>query len=88
MKKLILFSLLSILLVDYHAECKNATITTEIQSAYCDGWADGYVAGYCYNESNGCIKPMVPMCPMAEIGKNTYQDGYNRGFLRGMADGR
>ena len=55
---------------------------------YCDGWADGYSAGYCYNSGYACIPRIAPLCPLPKLGKDSYQDGYNRGFLRGMADAR
>lgn len=49
---------------------------------FCDGWYDGYIAGYCHNQFQ-CMEPMVPMCPMQNMGEESYQDGYNRGFLAG-----
>ena len=49
---------------------------------YCDGWKDGYEQGYCYGRNN-CLKPLVPLCPIAKVGQTTYRDGYNRGFLKG-----
>jgi hypothetical protein len=56
-------------------------------SGFCDGWEDGYKAGYCY-QNYTCMAPMTPMCPMQRIGESTYQDGYNRGFMRGLGDRR
>jgi hypothetical protein len=29
-----------------------------------------------------------PICPVARIGEQTFQDGYNRGFLEGVERGR
>jgi hypothetical protein len=52
--------------------------------AFCDGWEDGYAAGYCYRQNYGCIKPIVPICPIPRIGEDNYQGGYNRGFLAGL----
>ena len=54
-----------------------------LASAFCDGWEHGYVAGYCYKQF-GCLKPLVPLCPLPDLGENTYQGGYNRGFLAGL----
>ena len=51
-------------------------------SSYCDGFKEGYIAGYCY-EIDGCNTPNIPNCPNAEAGFTTYQDGYNRGFTKG-----
>ena len=52
-------------------------------SAFCEGWHDGYIAGYCYQKF-GCLQPLVPLCPLPRIGENTYMHGYNRGFLAGL----
>ncbi len=52
-------------------------------NAFCDGWENGYKAGYCYRKF-ACIEPIVPICPIPRIGENSYQDGYNRGFLSGL----
>lgn len=49
---------------------------------YCDGWEKGYKRGYCYKVQN-CIEPIVPTCPIPEIGFETYQDGLDRGFVEG-----
>lgn len=51
-------------------------------NTYCDGWEKGYVRGYCYKVQN-CIEPIVPTCPIPEIGFETYQDGLDRGFVEG-----
>jgi hypothetical protein len=52
-------------------------------SDFCEGYQDGYAVGYCYHQF-ACIKPISPICPIPNIGENTYQDGYNRGFLAGL----
>ncbi len=52
-------------------------------NTYCDGWEEGYKEGYCYEIVN-CIEPVIPVCPTPEIGFDTYQDGYNRGFKKGQ----
>ena len=51
-------------------------------SPFCEGYEDGYVAGYCYRIF-GCQSPIVPNCPLPEIDENTYTDGYNKGFVHG-----
>ena len=75
MKKII-FSVVMILII--------LSFTTA-EKTYCDGWKKGYEAGYCY-EVVGCVKPVVPVCPIAKIGFDKYQDGYNRGFTKGKKD--
>ena len=52
-------------------------------SPYCEGFEEGYKGGYCYRKYS-CIAPITPICPIARIGEDTYQDGYNRGFLAGL----
>jgi len=52
-------------------------------SSFCEGWNGGYKAGYCYRQY-GCLAPLVPLCPLPRLGENTYQEGYNRGFLAGL----
>lgn len=50
---------------------------------FCEGWEAGYKAGYCYQQAN-CLAPLVPLCPLAGLGEDNYQGGYNRGFLAGL----
>lgn len=52
---------------------------------YCDGFNEGYEAGYCY-EDPGCVAPAPPACPVPEPGYDTWRDGYNTGFAKGRAD--
>jgi len=56
------------------------------QPTYCDGWKEGYVAGWCYKDAYGCIEPEPPICPPPKINQETFKDGYNRGFLKGKKD--
>jgi len=55
------------------------------QTDYSNGWKKGYKAGYCYQDY-GCTSPIPPVSPVPMAGKNTYQDGYNRGFTIGKSD--
>lgn len=54
-------------------------------SDYCDGWESGYCEGWKDVKGAYAICPVTPICPIAEIGKTTYKDGYNRGFKAGRA---
>ncbi len=56
-----------------------------LASAFSDGWCEGYKEGWCYGKTY-CIKPICPIAPIPNIGENSWQDGYNRGFLKGLAD--
>jgi hypothetical protein len=53
---------------------------------YCNGWNEGYSAGYCYNNDNPCVWRVAPPCPVPKFNKYTFQDGYHAGFLKGMRD--
>lgn len=57
----------------------------EDTSAFCSGFKEGYVDGYCYRVY-GCVEPVPPVCPVPDIGENSWKDGYNRGFTRGLRD--
>jgi hypothetical protein len=52
-------------------------------NTFCDGWEEGYKAGYCYKHAN-CSEPLVPVCPAPFSGKDTYKDGYDLGFPAGL----
>ncbi len=57
------------------------------QNEYSRGFQAGYKAGYCHNDY-GCIAPVPPITPIPLVGESdyNYQDGYNRGFKRGLED--
>jgi hypothetical protein len=63
------------------------SVKISAQSNYSNGFQNGYKEGYCYNDF-GCIPPIPPITPIPLIGENTnnYQDGYNRGFKKGLED--
>lgn len=84
MKKLLLLLLLLINLSLIVPE-KPKILSTSTEKTYCDGWEKGYIQGYCY-EVIGCVKPIVPICPIPKVGQTSYDDGYNRGFLKGKKD--
>ena len=62
----------------------SGTVPAKANDAFCQGYKNGYFAGYCYKQQF-CMKPMAPMCPFPGFGEDTYSEGYNRGFLDGMA---
>jgi len=57
-----------------------------INSDYSEGWKDGYCEGWKDVKEKNAVCPVTPVCPVPEVGKNTYKDGYNRGFKKGMSD--
>lgn len=78
---IICLSTASALLVNANDSVKKEN--TECKSAYCEGWEDGYVKGYCYKKV-GCVTPIVPPCPIPDPYEDSYTDGYNDGFLAGL----
>jgi len=59
--------------------------TMEIVSSndFCDGWADGYCEGWKDVKGQYAICPITPICPIPEIGQDSFKGGYNRGFKAG-----
>lgn len=53
------------------------------QSDYCNGFQYGWEAGYCYEEEDPCIAPIAPACPVPQVGRDSWQHGYNDGFNQG-----
>ena len=64
---------------------KIKAITAKLLTSYCKGWEIGYVEGWCY-PSAYCNAPYPPVCPIPKVNLTTYQDGYNRGFIKGQND--
>lgn len=58
-------------------------ITLAYANSFCSGYYAGYKAGYCYRETY-CVSPIPPLCPLPNLGENSYSDGYDRGFLDGL----
>ncbi|MDP2685002.1 MAG: hypothetical protein Q8P20_08275 [bacterium] len=66
---------------------KNLEMTkteTVVVNEFCDGWEDGYCEGWKDVKGSYAICPITPICPIAEIGQDSYRGGYNRGFKAGM----
>jgi len=59
-----------------------SSFTPNTQTSYCDGFKEGYSEGYCF-EIEICNPPIPPLCPIPDIGRTTYKDGYNKGFNLG-----
>ena len=54
------------------------------QTDFSNGYRSGWKAGYCYQESF-CSSPNPPSAPIPNLSENSFQDGYNRGFIDGKA---
>jgi hypothetical protein len=55
-------------------------------TAYCNGWREGWVAGWCYGRGDWCYPPMTPTCPSDPTYRSTWEDGFGDGFERGRKD--
>ena len=60
------------------------------QSKFDIGFKEGFENGYCYSNKQQssyiCTPPQPPIAPLPQINedKNSYRDGYNRGFIYGQ----
>lgn len=52
-------------------------------SEFCDGFADGFTAGWQDVKGQFAIAPPTPVCPVAGVGQENYKGGYNAGFKAG-----
>ena len=66
---------------DSHFDSPKNEIT--LASDFCDGWEDGYCEGWKDVKAQHAICPITPICPIPEVGQDTYRGGYNRGFKAG-----
>ena len=61
----------------------SAKTTVTLDSDFCEGWKDGYCEGWKDVKGQLALCPLTPLCPLPEIGQDTYKGGYNRGFKAG-----
>lgn len=59
------------------------SINIEVASNFCDGWEDGYCEGWRDVKGQFAVCPVAPVCPIPEVNRDRYRDGYNRGFKAG-----
>jgi hypothetical protein len=66
---------------------KNVSI---LETEYQKGWKDGHCEGWKDVKGKYAYCPYAPYAPYPEYPKspNSYRDGYNDGFKRGMSDAR
>ena len=58
--------------------------TANCASNFCEGWEDGYCEGWKDVKGQLAFCPLTPLCPLPELGQDTYRGGYNRGFKAGF----
>lgn len=87
MRTIVIALLLLTPLTAWHVPTQNALAhqpAVMVDDDYCDGWKDGWAEGWKYIKGQYSLPPLAPICPIPEIGKNKYKNGYNRGFVAGM----
>jgi len=79
MKKFLL-----IVLIVFGFNIVNAQFLNEFEK----GFNVGFKQGYCYDKNVNCLSPLTPLPPLPSINEsdNSFQDGYNRGFLVGKSE--
>lgn len=61
--------------------------TADKPTEFCEGWEAGYCEGWEYVKGREfAICPIIPLCPLPDLFREQYNDGYNRGFLQGKSD--
>lgn len=53
------------------------SVSAFAQKTFCEGWEDGYTSG---KKANNEFLGIIPICPIAPINADTYEDGYSRGY--------
>ncbi len=63
---------------------------TKLETEYEKGWKDGHCEGWKDVKGKHAYCPYPPYAPYPQYPKspNSYRDGYNDGFKRGMSDAR
>lgn len=63
----------------------NKVNMTFSEGNYCDGFRKGFISGWCMNDIN-CITPIVPVCGIPRVNFNTYEGGFEDGFILGKKE--
>lgn len=78
-----IFSAFAVLTAFTSSNINNVKTEVTYKSDFCEGWEDGYCEGWKDVKGQYAICPIAPICPIPEIGQDTYKGGYNRGFKAG-----
>jgi len=83
MKKLVLILLVSLVSICFFGFVSKKEKNI-VQTEFCQGFKDGFCEGYKDVKGSYSVCPVTPVCPVPEVGKNSYNGGYNTGFKVGM----
>lgn len=67
---------------------KTVVVGTDEQT-FCDGWERGYQFGlqeWTIDNDKTQLSRTTPICPVARVNNDTYQDGFDRGKQRAIED--
>lgn len=85
MKTIILLAALVTLFLTLAAITTSSLMQT---SEFLKGWEAGHCEGWKDVKGDLAVCPVTPTAPVADVGKNTYKGGYNKGFKRGTSDAK
>lgn len=71
-------------LTSFSSDIRKEVTETVVKNDYEQGWEDGYCEGWKDVKGQYAFCPFAPFAPFPEMNKDTYRDGYNRGFKAGM----
>ena len=83
MKKILAIAVLMVLSITTAQTTSYVNTKTELTTDFCDGWEDGYCEGWRDVKGQFAVCPITPVCPIPDINRDRYRDGYNRGFKAG-----
>ena len=68
----------------------NITSIYNNESDFNEGWEEGFCEGWKDEKGNYAICPITPLPPLPKIdeSRNSWRDGYNRGFKYGICKAR
>ena len=57
-----------------------------IPSSFCDGFEEGYSWKYNDLRNTSGFNPLIPLCPLPELNRQTYAHGYEKGVEQAKED--
>lgn len=86
MKNLLIIAILLFGALNINGVSPKENTIINYYSEFSEGWKDGYCEGWKDVRGVYAVCPIAPIAPIPQAGRNTYRDGYNRGFKQGMRD--
>ncbi|MGA2445796.1 MAG: hypothetical protein ABSG50_10265 [Opitutaceae bacterium] len=86
--KRLLFLLMIVLGVPPSLPIQTTQICRADMQSYVAGWNDGWAEGWKYVKGKYSYPPYPPYPAYPQAGRDTYQDGYNDGFMAGQREAK